>query len=173
MGRGNFRVSGKYEGLVYIDKDCFAAMSKKSSLDDGDSNEIIAKVHIPFQELDDYEEDDLITEENYQLIINSFKDSFCRKFKSFLDTGEMFGEVLENELYTINIEDNEWSYAVLLLQKDIGNEGLQKRHFERYLDAIKEILFTFDDIPKLGLYGGAWTHGTLTREEYLNKKNIA
>ena len=62
---------------------------------------------------------------------------------------------------------NEWSYAVKLIQKecwyDNHLEGLQKKHYQNYLEGIKNILLEI--FPEIGCYGGAWTHGTITRED--------
>ena len=90
-----------------------------------------------------------------------------KKFKSFVATGNDFGTILENELFEIEIEDNQWSYAVKLIQKecwyDNHLEGLQKKHYENYLNGIKNILLEM--FPSIGCYGGAWTHGIIKRED--------
>ena len=57
-----------------------------------------------------------------------------KKFKSFVSTGDDFGTIMENSLFEIIIEDNEWSYAIKLIQKeddwDNHLEGLQKKHYQ-------------------------------------------
>jgi hypothetical protein len=73
---------------------------------------------------------------------------------------------MESELFEIEIEDNQWSYAVKLIQKecwyDNHLEGLQKKHHESYLESIKNILLEM--FPSIGAYGGAWTHRTISRK---------
>ena len=64
------------------------------------------------------------------------------------------------------LEDNEWSLAVELLQRDEGwgddwRQNLQKRHFQRYLDGIRDSLF--EQFESLGAYSGAWTSKTIHR----------
>ena len=71
------------------------------------------------------------------------------------------------EFNFIGIEDNEWSEAVKLLQKEDpysdSLSGLQKRHYQRYLDGMKKALL--ERLPSIGCYTGAWTSGTIKRED--------
>ena len=58
------------------------------------------------------------------------------------------------------------SRAVELLQRDEGwgddwRQNLQKRHFQRYLDGIRDSLF--EQFESLGAYSGAWTSKTIHR----------
>lgn len=75
--------------------------------------------------------------------------------------------MLESNLFYICAEDNEWSTAIELIQKDSPYDdhlvGLQKTHFAKYLDGMKEALL--NSLPCIGFYTGPWTHGVLTREE--------
>lgn len=78
--------------------------------------------------------------------------------------------ILENELFYICVEDNEWSLAVELVQKDGYSDcqsawlaGLQKRRYREYLDSMKKALLA--RLPSIGVRTGPWTHGTITREE--------
>ena len=71
---------------------------------------------------------------------------------------------LENELFFIAVEDNQWSYAIELIQK--GPEylaGFQKRFYQTYLDAIKNILL--DYYGEVSYRRGAWMSGTIKKEE--------
>ena len=75
--------------------------------------------------------------------------------------------ILESSLFHIAIEDNEWSLAVELLQKEgaYGSNlsGLQARHYQKYLDGIKRCLLEY--LPSIGTRTGAWTSGIIKREE--------
>lgn len=75
--------------------------------------------------------------------------------------------ILESKLFYIAVEDNEWSLAVELLQKedpyDDHLSGLQGRHYLKYLDGMKRCLL--DRLPSIGTRKGAWMSGTITREE--------
>ena len=72
---------------------------------------------------------------------------------------------MENSLFEIKIVDNEWSYAIELIQKENDYDdclsGLQKKHYQSYLDGMKDILLGM--FPEIGCYcGNPWTHGTIT-----------
>lgn len=156
MGRGNVCVFGDYEGLYYADRgylDFYVPIDGET--DDG-------KFHndIEYNEFDEF-----LSRMYYEDFINDFIYLFKKKFKSFTETGDDYGVILQNNLFTIEIEDNMWSYAVKLIQKecwyDNHLEGLQKKHYENYLDGIKDVLLEL--FPSIGCYGGAWTHGTIKR----------
>lgn len=149
MGRGNTCVHGNYEGLYYVDWDNFPC---------------------------EYEDEDGNTITDYDLQGEEFKNSLRMFVKDFLKICKSFSKcdcwigreahaILENKLFYIAIEDNEWSIAIKLLQKDnsyIDNiAGLQAGLYKHYLDAIKKCLF--NQFETLGVYGGAWTSGTITR----------
>ena len=76
--------------------------------------------------------------------------------------------LLESGLFYICIEDNQWSVAIELIQKedaygDNWMQNLQSRHHRRYLEAMKECLLNI--VPSIGTYAGAWTSGRISREE--------
>ena len=76
--------------------------------------------------------------------------------------------ILESRLFYIAVEDNEWSLAVELVQKeeplgDVWMENLQKRLYQKYLDGMKKALL--NRLPSIGTYSGAWTSGRIKREE--------
>ena len=165
MGRANVCVFGDYEGLYYVDRgfiDCYVA---KEMNEDGEYEEKMY-CDMEMDDFEDYDYDEILSQIYYEDFIQEFILLMEKKFKSFVSTGKDFGTVMENNLFEIEIEDNQWSYAVKLIQKecwyDNHLEGLQKKHYENYLDGIKNILLEL--FPEIGCYGGAWTHGTITRE---------
>ena len=140
MGRGNSCTTGKYEGLYYLDYDFWRDS-------DGAENEF-------FQW--DYEED-----------MAAMLHAIQQRFPSFAPCDTWIGRdahaVLENGLFYVALEDNVWSVAVKLLQKEdwYGNlEGLQAGLYQRYLIGIKALLLGM--FGKIGAYGGPWTHVILT-----------
>lgn len=165
MGKGNVCVFGEYEGLYYVDRDYIDCYIAKEVNTDGEYEEKM----LGDMEMDDfsnYDYDYVLSNIYYEDFVQEFTSMMEKKFKSFVSTGKDYGTVMENNLFEIEIEDNEWSYAVKLIQKehDYDNhlEGLQKKHHENYLNGMKNILLKL--FPSIGCYGGAWTHGTITRE---------
>lgn len=151
MGRGNTCVFGKYEGLYYVDWDNFA---DQYETEDG---EIIT----------DYD----LQRDEWEYALDEFVTDLKEKYHSFTDCNRWINSseraVLENSLFYIVVEDNEWSMAVKLIQKeqDYYSSGniinLQARHYKNYLEGIKECLF--NQFDELGIYGGAWTSGRIKK----------
>lgn len=151
MGRGNACVFGKYEGLYYVDWDNF--------------------VH----EFDGGERDYELEREDWEDSLETFMEDFMKKYKSFTKCGKGIWTrrderaVLESTLFYIVVEDNEWSMAIKLIQKEQpyyvnGNyENLQKRFYQSYLEGMKQCLFK--QFEELGTYSGAWTSGRIRREQ--------
>ena len=68
---------------------------------------------------------------------------------------------MESGLFYIAVEDNQWSLAIELIQKEAPYDdhlsGLQGLHFRRYLDGMKTCLL--ERLPSIGIRTGAWTSG--------------
>jgi hypothetical protein len=159
LGRGNVCVNEEYEGLYYVDFDHFECF-----YEDEDGSQRKDKYGYPVHDYElerDYLED----------AIEEFVICFTRRFKSFhrCDTwlGNECHAILENALFYIAVEDNQWSEAFMLLQKEQSYysegciEGLQSRHYIGYLHGMRDCLF--EQFNELGIYTGAWTSGTITR----------
>lgn len=152
MGRGNTCVLGEYEGLYYIDWDNFS-----TTWEDGNG-----RVYT-----DDYENQ----RQEWEEALCEFKCDLKKRFKSLSECKEWIGvetlAVLENKLFYVAVEDNVWSMAIKLIQKEQsyysdGNiANLQKGLYQKYLKGIKECLFL--QFEELGVYGGAWTYGTIKK----------
>lgn len=170
MGRGNVCVHGPYEGLYYIDNDdLHVYLRKDADPDDDDSRIMLGKIE--YSELDKYEFDDVSTAEEITDAIWDLQNGMISRFHSFerCDTWISRSQraILENKLFYVCEEDNEWSLAIELIQKESpwGEElsGLQKRHYEKYLNGIRDTLF--ERFYSLGAYGSAWTHRLIVRPE--------
>ena len=179
MGRGNVCVTGRYEGLFYIDNDDINVYRRDDPDGDGPEHRLLRDLDYSeltgggwcFDEHESrYEEED---------ILECFMDSFGRMFPSFsrvqgdvwIRTGA-YGDydrrvIMENSLFYIAVQDNQWSVAVELIQKedpyDDHLSGLQARHYQRYLEGMKKCLL--ERLPSIGTSGGAWTSGCIKREE--------
>jgi len=159
MGKGNVCVTGDYEGLYYVDFDNFTCYRE-----DQDGNPVKDQYGHPVH---DYELEQVYLED----AISEFINDFSLLFKSFLPCDIWLNRtskaIMENELFYIAIEDNEWSEAFMLLQKEqscysCGRiENLQSRHYSTYLEGMKHCLF--EQFDELGVYTGPWTSGRITR----------
>lgn len=165
MGKGNACVHGKYEGLYYVDRDYLDCYISKETDGNGEYiNKMLEDMNM--EDFQNFDYDSHLSSIYYDEFIQEFTSKMENKFKSFESTGNDYETILENSLFEVVVEDNEWSYAVKLIQKesDYENlEGLQKKHYQNYLNGIKTILL--DMFPSIGCYGGAWTHGTITKED--------
>ena len=174
MGRGNVRVNGPCEGLFYIDNDDLQVYRSYAKKDETrlqrelSPTDIMEDAWLLDEMLSSYEEEDVL-----ECFCNEMR-KLCPSFKSAASDNVWFGRerraILENELFYICVEDNEWSLAVELVQKDGYSDcqsawlaGLQKRRYREYLDSMKKALLA--RLPSIGIRTGPWTHGTITREE--------
>lgn len=174
MGRGNVCVTGKYEGLFYIDNDYFHVYRENIPWGENIDTRLLAEMS--YEELtgNDWVYDEWGTMEEMDDIEECFTNSFSRMFPSFekskpnhwIDRDRRV--ILENKLFYICMVDNEWSMAVELIQKEEPwgepwMENLQKRLYEKYLDGMKRCLL--ERLPSVGIYSGAWTSKVLRRED--------
>ncbi len=177
MGRSNVCTYKPYEGLYYIDNADFFVYRNQDP-DSGDDHYGLLQREMSNDELmsDDWIFDELATMDEWDDIVECFVDDFTRKFHSFWDAREPRGRwikdnrlyenvqiVMESKLFYIGVEDNQWSMAVMLIQKksiwSYSLDGLQAGHFQRYLDGMRDCLF--NRLDRLGTYAGAWTSGTI------------
>lgn len=184
MGRGNVCVTGKYEGLYYIDNDDFHVYRREEPDSDEEFESRLLK-DLSYQELTGGEWFfcEAETEDEKDDILECFIEGFTKMFHSFRrQANELWlgrhgpldcpnrRVILWSNLFYICVEDNEWSLAVELVQKvePWGRpwmENLQKRLYEKYLEGMKRCLL--EVLPGIGTYKGAWTSGRITREECL------
>ncbi len=155
MGRGNVCTLGKYEGLWYIDYDKFYDYNQ-------DEEDEEASEAVMWQ--DDF--------------IECLQQEMMSRYKSFevvdrwvSDCGYRCDKhaILESKLFFVAIEDNQWSLAIELIQR--GPEelaGLQTKHYEGYLETIKNIIL--DLFGEVSYRDGAWTSGTVRKEDIENEK---
>ena len=176
MGKGNVCVTGKYEGLYYISKDCTDVYYRSNDTTD-DEFETCLLGDLNYEDLTGGEwlYDECGSGEELEDVLECFANIFTARFPSFKTPqkdkwiNNSIRVILENELFYIGVEDNEWSTAVKLLQKDdpFDNhlEGLQKRHYKKYLDGMLETLL--ERLPNVWAYCGAWTSKSITKEDIL------
>lgn len=180
MGKGNVCTTGKYEGLYFIDNDHLHVYRR----DEPNADEVETRLmgDLDYDELTggDWLFDEWGSMEEEDDVLGCFTESFIRRFPSFgrvpndywIKDGP-YGSVcrrviLESKLFFIAVEDNEWSVAVELIQKEEPYgfnwmENLQARLYEKYLDGIKKSLL--ERLPSIGTRNGAWMSGVIKREE--------
>lgn len=171
MGRGNVCTTGPYEGVFYIDHDYTAVYRKVNAADDDMDDRKLRYwfgTDSPEEKGWEYDECESVDEEDYDL--RSFSDDFVNRFPDFSKTNENISRtrraILESPLFYVAVEDNEWSTAVELIQKDTDSDldlNSQNALYRIYLDAMKKILLWL--FPSIGIYTWPWTHGIITREE--------
>lgn len=172
-------MTGRYEGLFYIENALYEVMKRNEPY--VDEPEIRLRDELDYDELSNgsWYEDEWSSEEELDDIEECFMESFTKMFPSFcrvepqkwLRNGP-YGDItrraiLESRLFYVCLENNVWSMAIELVQKEepYGEpwmENLQRRLYEKYLDGMKKCLL--DRLPRIGTYGGAWTHGLIRRE---------
>ena len=179
MGRGNVSVSGRYEGLFYIDNDHIHVYRRDAPLGDEPETRLMESLSSADINTGAWLYDEYGTMEEEGDILECFMDSFGRMFPSFTRAGEdqwikngRYGDlcrrvIMESGLFYIAVEDNQWSLAIELIQKedpyDDHLSGLQGLHFRRYLDGMKTCLL--ERLPSIGIRTGAWTSGVIRRED--------
>lgn len=179
MGRGNVSVSGPYEGLYYIDNGSYHVYRRDDPLDEEPETRLMGDLNYSELTSGKWYYDEVGTSEEWDDIEKSFINDFVRMFPSFaraspnewLRNGR-YGDctrraILESGLFYIAIEDNEWSMAVELVQKEGTYDdhllGLQKRHWQRYMDGIKRCLL--NRLPEIHFRCGPWMSGVIKRGE--------
>lgn len=168
MGKGNVCTLGKYEGLYYVDNDYIHVY--RDSEDPSNYPDIRLAGELDYADLTGgrwlYDEGRTMNEEGD--ILECFITEFTRMFPSFHPPEQpnwlnpSRRAILESKLFYMAVEDNEWSLAFELIQKEepwglVWMENLQKRLYEKYLEGMKKALLA--RVPSIYSYGGAWTPG--------------
>ena len=162
MGRGNVCTFGKCEGLYFVDRD-FLDVYTKNIGEDEEESKLMRDVEYGDTE---FEYNEAESEFNREDFFYLFAEEFRRRFPSFEWISNSRRAMLENRLFYIVLEDNQWSIAVELIQKEgeYGGEelvGLQMGLYVKYLKGIEQILLDMNG--EVGIYTGAWTHGIIKK----------
>lgn len=173
MGRGNVCVFGEHEGLYYIDNGDFYVYRRGEDFD----SEVKYLRDLDMDDLssEEWHKDEWFTENEEEDILYNFAHDFSNEFPSFEDPHKKWIDrnskrvILESKLFYIVVEDNEWSIAIELIQKDDESwmSPFQKRLSPKYLRGIAKCLL--NRLPSIGTYTGAWTSGKMTREDLVSE----
>lgn len=164
MGKGNICVSEANGGCFYIDYDNLNVYESK----DGTVEYVLQK---DIENINDYNFLEVETERNIEDFKANFIADFCKEYKTFEEISKIHdATIMRSALFDIKLEDNEWSIAIMLvpIEQEYNQPGnyimMQQRLAPIYLKGIQKCLFKqFDTI---GTYGGPWTSGRLTKEEF-------
>lgn len=171
MGRGNVCTHGVAEGLFFVDNEFLQVYRL---IDDDSDEPVCVSPHEAWERERDNGEEFEYDETGSWLCYEDFKANLKAelksKFKSLRDTDEWIDRyqhaILENDLFYIVLEDNEWSVAVELIQKEDPYSdkllGLQLGLYQKYLSGIKNTIL--DLFGEVGVYQCAWTHGVERKE---------
>lgn len=170
MGRGNVCVHGKYEGLYFVDRDYLDVYTSPVDEDGCCEGRLLGELDAG-DLMSGWEFDRLSSEANQQEMLDRFMDGLLELAPSFERCGPDLWDgsrrlLLENGLFYIAVENNEWSLAVELVQKEDDYHslaGLQARHYEGYLSSMLAALLAL--LPSIGTYTGPWTSGRIKRED--------
>ncbi len=162
MGAGNVCVWGQCEGLYYVDNGFLSVYQKIG--EDGQTE------YAYLRDADDgYEYSECLSMFEYDEFKYRLAERLIDKFPSFERVDKFISRtrkaLLENELFYIVCEDNQWSTAVELIQKEgiYGDEkiGLQMGLYRKYLKGIETVLL--DMYGEVRTYAGTWTSGIIRR----------
>lgn len=161
MGYANVAADYK-DDLLYVPYDYLSIYTKNNQKIIKHGNEIAS------EEIEDYEYNKKLS----QLEFDEFKERFCtdmqKKFKSLQPVDRWKGRyqhiILENSLFEIALQDNQWSIAVELLNRDDYpySKNFQTSKFPAFFKGMRDILFTYFD--KLYIRTGAYTSKAITKE---------
>ena len=176
MGRSNLCVKGDYEGVYYVDN-----MELFYYFNPGVDEEPVLGKELFYQSKyssEGWEYDEAESYLSYEAFKETLVDDICQMFPSFgteKTSMRKEGNVLvSNELFDVVLADNEWSVAVMLLQKSeeecgYNPKGLQEKHYSSYLDGIEAALFK--QFEQIGVYSGPRTAEIIKRPEVFDKAN--
>lgn len=167
MGKGNVCVFGRCEGLYYVDNGYLDVYSRT---DENGNKECRLLKDVEFGDTEfEYDEgESLFNREDFDW---KFAELMRERFPSFELVDKWISRdrkaILENSLFYVVYEDNQWSLAIELIMKEgeYGGEekvGLQMGLYRKYLKGVEDILL--DMHGTVGTYKGAWTSVTITRE---------
>ena len=177
MAGGNVCTHNEFEGLYYLDREFIDVYQKAVRCEYGhpceyDDEEPMSTARM-LRDDSEWVFDYVGTQVMWDDMVDYMTGSLMRRFPSFYKVDIWRGRdsrhiLLENKLFQIAVVDNEWSVAWCLLERpdadDTGsNWPLMKRHYQSYLDGIREALL--DGYGEAIAYGGAWVSGEVYRRK--------
>ena len=175
MGKGNVVVIEQPGTQFYVDNEDFHTYTR-----DGYDPTLLRDIDL--SEIEAWTYDQGLTQDEWDDLLDNFKTELVSHIPSFTecpdgtwlpDNSGRLGRqaILENTLFYVAIEDNEWSMAVELIPKEdvydeYGLNGLQIGHFDTVKRWIQDSLL--DYLPKIHIRNGPWMSGTIYRPEVIS-----
>ena len=144
MKQGNCNVQPN-ETLFYVAWDDIALYENKTNKTD-----IRLRQEIPQGEEDNYAYSQISSQDNFENFKTWFLARMQKQFKSMHPCDYWLGRskhvILENKLFMIALEDNDWSLAIELLRigrKQPNLKGLQNQMFQNFVNGLRNNLLTY------------------------------
>ena len=177
MGCGNVCTTGSYEGLFYIYNNDLRVYRRNDPYAKDEETRLQCDLNLEDLSGDEWLFDEIGSSNEEEDVLECFCEELRKIYPSFrppIDKWDTWRDgtrrvLLENRLFYICVEDNEWSLAVELIQRDDDYRqlaGLQEWHYTHYLKGMEKALLS--RLTKIGTYAGPWTHGTLAKKEFEN-----
>lgn len=159
------------DGLYYIHYDDVNVYQSKN-----DPSVLVSKKEIPQNKEDEYVLNLEKSQEQYNTWLQHFTTAMMRRFRSYkkIDTYLKTDRrlVLQNKMFCVIIENNDWSFAVELISlPNCPYKVLQRHLFPTFLSGMREILFSLNDT--IYVRNGSWSAKPITRNtEHIIDQNM-
>lgn len=162
MSKGNINVSLN-DGLYYISYNSVNVYKSKQNPQDLKTIDQIAP-----QDRAQFDLDLPLSQANYDAWLESFRKAMRKRYPSYRIIDKYLKRdqriVLENNMFQVIIEDNEWSFAVELISiPKCPYQAFQKHLFPQFFKGMREILFTITET--IYIRNGSWSAEPFTADE--------
>ena len=162
MSKGNINVSLN-DGLYYISYESVNVYKSKQNPQDLKTINQIAP-----QDRAQFDLDLPLSQANYDAWLESFRKAMHKRYPSYRIIDKYLKRdqriVLENNMFRVIIEDNEWSFAVELISiPKCQYKAFQKHLFPQFFKGMREILFTITET--IYIRNGSWSAEPFTANE--------
>lgn len=161
MGAGNVNVSLN-DGLFYVHYDSVNVYKNKR-----DKSIICQRKDITRGQEKDFVFDMGLSQQNYDVWLEAFRQKLMKRYPSYRRVDRYTKRdqriVLENDMFFVAIEDNEWGFAVeLIARTKYPYPQFQKHLFPHFFKGMKETLLSLTET--IYIRSGSWTTQAVTKD---------
>lgn len=161
MGAGNVNVSLN-DGLFYVHYDSVNVYKNKRN-----KSIICQRKDIPRGQEKDFVFDMGLSQQNYDVWLEAFRQKLMKRYPSYRRVDRYTKRdqriVLENNMFFVAIEDNEWGFAVELISRTkYPYPQFQKHLFPHFFKGLKETLLNLTET--IYIRSGSWTTQAVTKD---------